>query len=290
MFIRPLCDDDKPLLVKFLREHIDTSMFMLSNLERASVTYRNQPHHGIYLGAFDKDGQLCGILVQYWNKMMMMQAPDLYVLNLLLAACVDHFDQPVASFLGDDRQILHAIAHFKLSDDTFAINRPEERFGLELEQLKPLPERANLQLAHASKMDQVLLYQWVRAYNIEALGQTDNAALDEKVRVDMDNRLNRPHYWCMFDGDIPVSLCGFNANLPDIVQIGPVWTPPEHRSKGYARYIVEKALQVAREEGVQRAILFTDHPAATKAYVALGFEHAGAFRLAFLNTPQQLFS
>lgn len=154
MFIRPLSDDDKPQLVKFLRERIDTSMFMLSNLDRASVIYRHQPYHGVYLGALDQDGQINGVLVQYWNKMLMMQAPDLHVLNHLLADCADHFDQPVAGFLGDDRQILHAIAHFKLSDDAFAINRPEARFGLELEQLKPLPERANLHFAHASNMDQ----------------------------------------------------------------------------------------------------------------------------------------
>ena len=64
---------------------------------------------------------------------------------------------------------------------------------------------------------------------------------------------------------------------PDMVQVGGVWTPPQARSRGYARSAVALSLRAARERGVRRAILFTgDHNVpAIKAYRALGFERNG---------------
>ena len=84
-----------------------------------------------------------------------------------------------------------------------------------------------------------------------------------------------------------MALSGFNAVLREAVQIGPVYTPPELRRRGYARAAVAASLLDARAEGVQTAILFTgqDNLPAQKAYTALGFRHVGAFRLVLLKEP-----
>ena len=92
-------------------------------------------------------------------------------------------------------------------------------------------------------------------------------------------------HWILLRDSEPVSLSGFNARLPDMVQIGPVWTPPEHRNRGYARTLVAMTLQKAKQCGVKKSILFTDNPAAAKAYEAVGFQQIGLFRLALLNNP-----
>jgi predicted GNAT family acetyltransferase len=69
--------------------------------------------------------------------------------------------------------------------------------------------------------------------------------------------------------------------MPDSVQIGGVFTPPQYRSRGYARSAVGGTLLDARERCVRRAILFTgeDNVAAIAAYRALGFERIGDFNI-----------
>lgn len=74
-------------------------------------------------------------------------------------------------------------------------------------------------------------------------------------------------------GDQIVAYAAYNAALPEIVQIGGVWTPPELRGRGYGRAVVAASLLAARDDGVQRAVLFTGerNVAAQRAYAALGF-------------------
>src|SRR2546425_12835478 len=72
--------------------------------------------------------------------------------------------------------------------------------------------------------------------------------------------------------------------LPEIVQIGGVWTPPELRGRGYGRAVVAGSLLAARERNVRRAVLFADprNTAAQRAYLVLGFELVGDYGLVLL--------
>jgi predicted GNAT family acetyltransferase len=71
--------------------------------------------------------------------------------------------------------------------------------------------------------------------------------------------------------------------LPDCVQVGGVYTPPELRGRGYARAVVAASLLAARDAGVERSILFTgqDNDFARRAYLALGYEVVGEYGIAF---------
>jgi len=82
----------------------------------------------------------------------------------------------------------------------------------------------------------------------------------------------------------PVAYSVFNAMLPDIVQIGGVWTPPECRGRGYARSVVAGSLVAARTQGVARAVLFADplNAAARAAYLSIGFAIVGDYGLVLL--------
>jgi uncharacterized protein len=87
----------------------------------------------------------------------------------------------------------------------------------------------------------------------------------------------------LFGGGTPVAYAGFNATLPDMVQVGGVFTPPLLRGRGHARCAVAASLASARSRGVARAILFTDHDhdhvAAERAYAALGFRPIGDYAM-----------
>ena len=90
------------------------------------------------------------------------------------------------------------------------------------------------------------------------------------------------HRFLVVDGE-PVALTGFNARLPDIVQVGGVYMPPEARGRGLARRAVALHLTQARAAGAGRATLFASGAAAVACYAALGFERIGSFTLVLFD-------
>ncbi|WP_255362889.1 GNAT family N-acetyltransferase [Anabaena sp. CA = ATCC 33047] len=85
------------------------------------------------------------------------------------------------------------------------------------------------------------------------------------------------NHWVLVAEDQPVAYSAFSGRLPDVVQIGGVWTPPELRGKGYAKCVVAGSLLEVRSQGVHRAILFTspENLAAQAAYRGIGFHPTG---------------
>ena len=81
----------------------------------------------------------------------------------------------------------------------------------------------------------------------------------------------------------PVAMTGFNAALPDIVQVGGVFVPPDLRGRGHARRAVALHLAEARAGGVRRATLFAASEAAVRAYVAIGFRRIGDYALVLFD-------
>ena len=81
-------------------------------------------------------------------------------------------------------------------------------------------------------------------------------------------------------------MTGFNAELPTIVQIGGVYTPPPLRGQGFARHAVALHLDEARRRGVGRATLFSASESAARAYSAIGFEPIGHYTLCHFDGPQ----
>ena len=120
--------------------------------------------------------------------------------------------------------------------------------------------------------------------HIEALGaDLSNQSSVESINNAIKDALNRDDLWTLENNGLPLSLCGFNASLPDIVQIGPVWTPVKYRNQGYARAVVALCLLEAKKTGVKQAILFTNNRAAERAYFSIGFKKIGEYRLAILR-------
>ena len=74
--IRKLQSGDQLLLEKYLLGRVETSMFMLGNLRSSGVDYRDASCHGEYFGCFANAGELNGVLVHYWNGIIMMQAAE----------------------------------------------------------------------------------------------------------------------------------------------------------------------------------------------------------------------
>jgi GNAT superfamily N-acetyltransferase len=161
----------------------------------------------------------------------------------------------------------------------------EPHFLLKLDDLV-IPDGATL-LRPPSDADLPQLLTWRLAYDREVFGEDDRAEnryrSEQRVRDLVQNgrlRLlthqNTP--------SAPVAMTGFNAALPEIVQIGSVYTPPEFRGQGHARRAVALHLAEARAEGVKSAVLSAAGPAAVRAYQSIGFSQIGEYaQVAFAN-------
>jgi predicted GNAT family acetyltransferase len=130
-----------------------------------------------------------------------------------------------------------------------------------------------------------LLIAWRAQYQMETLEAPEEEAQGRAEREIAAYVASDSHRVLFKDG-LPVSMTGFNAQLPEIVQIGGVYTPPEHRSRGFARVALAMHLMEASIDGVTTAVLSAANEAAARAYVAIGFERTGSFAIAIYEDMQ----
>ncbi len=163
-----------------------------------------------------------------------------------------------------------------------ALDDEEPRFALDLYELT-IPPGDSL-LRAPVEADVPLLEDWRRNYLVE----TFDAAPDETAetaRAQGGGLLASGRLRVLEECGVPVSMTAFNAVLPDIVQIGNVYTPPGLRCLGHARRAVALHLAEARGTGVKCAVLFASGEAGSRAYRAIGFRRNGSYLFLFFKRP-----
>jgi GNAT superfamily N-acetyltransferase len=112
-----------------------------------------------------------------------------------------------------------------------------------------------------------LLIAWYRAFGTE---------IEEPVRdlgPPVDDRLSHGGLalWVV-DGE-PVSLAGTTRAVAGAARIAPVYTPPEHRGRGYAAAVTAAATRAVLAAGVAEVLLYTDlaNPTSNRLYARLGY-------------------
>ncbi len=126
----------------------------------------------------------------------------------------------------------------------------------------------------ADESDRELLLDWLHAFSVEALDEeADEPSLqrmiDIRVTADAD------HGFTLWEDEgRPVSLTGFGSPTPSGIRIGPVYTPPERRGRGYASALVAEVSQSQLDAGRRFCFLYTDlaNPTSNKIYVDIGYE------------------
>ena len=125
----------------------------------------------------------------------------------------------------------------------------------------------------AEPRDRDLVAEWVVAFLAEAVPEAppidDPAAAADRWIAGV----HRPLY-AWEDGGSVVSLVGAGGETPNGIRIGPVYTPPERRGRGYASSLTAAASQDQLDRGRRFCFLFTDlsNPTSNKIYQAIGYE------------------
>ena len=275
--MRPLSEADRPAIKAVLEGRIETSMFPLSNLRHHGMG-DGHPYAMRFWGCGDP---LDGVLGLTENGMVLPQIPPERAPEAVAALV----GQRLLGIVGDSRQVSALQVALGAGDNPVQLDREEGLLALDLVDLR-MPATDGLRLAPLSDAPRDLLVRWRAASEREALGAGD--AAEAQAEADVASWLDAGTHRVLLKGAEPVAMTGFNARLPGIVQVGAVWTPPEHRRQGFARAAVALHLAEARAEGVTRAILFTANPFATRAYEALGFREVGRFTLLLFGTPREV--
>jgi uncharacterized protein len=127
------------------------------------------------------------------------------------------------------------------------------------------------ELRRATVADRDLLIAWSIAFNAEAEPNVDA----ERVARWADQRLDSPtsglHLW--WHDDRPVAMVGYAGPTPSGMRIGPVYTPPEHRRRGYASAATAALSQQLLDSGRSACFLFTDlaNPTSNHIYQTIGY-------------------
>ena len=149
------------------------------------------------------------------------------------------------------------------------LNRHERSFRLQ-RVISPRPTTGEMRLA--GQGDHALLVEWLDAFHVDA--RLTNPAQDyDALASRWIRRLGRSAYlW--IDGGRPVSLTGAGGLTPNGIRVGPVYTPPEDRGRGYASNLVAQVSQELLDSGRTFVFLFTDlaNPTSNKIYQAIGYE------------------
>jgi len=284
MNVRLLEERDRAAVDAFLSRHAPTSMFLRANIAGFGIADGGDVLHGTYAAAYGEGGEIRAVGAHYRNGMVIVQAPARAQDAAEVArAAVEGSRRPVTGFAGAHAQVTAAREGLGLSGRPAPIDSFEVLFVLSLADLVLPPELSSPRVVCRRPREEELelLTEWRVRYSIETLGSREGPELREQARGAIARAQAERRQWVLEHDGRLVAYTGFNAVLPDMAQIGGVFTPPAERRRHYARAAVAGSLVDARNEGVRTAVLFTEdtNVAAQRAYIALGFQRAGDYAL-----------
>lgn len=274
---RVLDTGDGEALSKLLAVTPDTAMFLRSNLQQAGIVDRGEPYQGTYVGAFAA-GTLTGVAALYWNGNMMLQCEQADAVPLANETLAAALPRACSGLLGPSALLEDVIALPPFSLRRARMASRQDLYGLDLVDLaESAPMLARVRAATMKDHDE--LTGWRHDCLCETLGALPGDATRTRASEEITRAIDEGRAFVLAMADNLLAYAGFNATLPDMVQVGGVYSPPAERGLGYARAATHGALLAARARGVRRAILFTaeDNIPAKRCYEGLGFRRVGDY-------------
>jgi predicted GNAT family acetyltransferase len=119
----------------------------------------------------------------------------------------------------------------------------------------------------ATAADRRLLESWLAAFRQEL------ADLGGPGTGMIEDRISHGGLTLWEAGGAPVSLAGCSRPAEGVIRLGPVYTPPEHRGRGYGGAVTAAVSRAALAAGAADVVLFTDlaNPTSNALYHRLGY-------------------
>ncbi len=141
-----------------------------------------------------------------------------------------------------------------------------------IESVEPIPSVSGSSRP-ATPADRPLLLEWLAAFGAEVLPEGDPGR--EEAVATVDHRLGADDggFLLWEDGGESVSAAGWGGPTPNGIRIGPVYTPPARRGRGYATALVAELSATLLAGGRRFCFLYTDlaNPTSNAIYARIGY-------------------
>jgi len=236
-----------------------------SRLQREPLLY-GEP---AYLASVDDGGRVVGVTMRTPpHNLILSEIDDEAAIPLVLADAREVFDTlpgvvgpkaPVAEFAELWQEATGAGAQLEIAQRCFRADRVDA------------PANVPGDMRDYETRDRELAVEWMDAFVAEALHGPEPESSAEFV----DRRSEDPDGGLVLwedDGE-SVSMAGYGGRTPNGIRVGPVYTPPELRGRGYASALTAALTQRLLDEGRKFCFLFTDlaNPTSNSIYQRIGY-------------------
>ena len=151
-----------------------------------------------------------------------------------------------------------------INSTAFRVGRRERLYQLDHLLTPDVPGSAH----QATTADTELVARWFAEFIAEAEAGPIPPVQHIRDRIER----NLGWLWHAPSGE-PVSMAFRHAPAAGVVRVGPVYTPPEHRRRGYAAGVTAAATADGLSAGASAVVLFTDlaNPTSNSVYQSIGY-------------------
>jgi uncharacterized protein len=255
-----------PFLEEREAEH-NLILGLSSQLRRNSRLFGDDP----YLAVVEEEGGgVCGVVFRTPpHNLVLSELDEERAIEPVVAAVRDEFEslpgvlgpkERAAQFAAAWEAATGAQGRLELAQRAFRVDRVEPPQGV--------PGR----MRAYEPSDRELATRWMDAFTAEAL--PENAPHPQSSEEFVDRRHEDPDGGLVFweDGEV-VSVAGYGGLTPNGIRIGPVYTPPELRGRGYGSAVTAALTQQLLDGGRRFCFLFTDlaNPTSNSIYQRIGY-------------------
>jgi len=214
------------------------------------------------------DGQVAGVAVRTAPYNLILARP---VDDRALEALAASISSELPGVVGAVPEVDGFTEAWSARYDVTATVRLEQRIYALERLLAPHPTGGASHLAGVD--DRNLAIAWMREFTAEAMhgDDADAGRIERSVDARLDPASAGGIVLWEVEGE-PVSLAAFGGPTPNGMRIGPVYTPPGCRGRGYASALVARRSAAARADGL-RCLLYADlaNPTSNAIYRTIGF-------------------
>lgn len=258
--IKEFCDRTQAYLLQHEAEHN-----LLLGITHTLLYYPDRYPNPPYLATVEAEGDIVAVAMRTSrHKLVLSKVKALTALALIVRDLYGNQEKPpgVSGLVAEAQTFVDAWQ--TLTGQLYQLT-----MQMRIHQLTAVQtvSAAKGSLRPATQNDRPLLLEWFKAFVLEAL---ESFGEDAERMVDGSLRRQSVYVW---EDSVPVSFACGSQSLPFGARIGPVYTPPEYRRKGYATACVAALSQVLLDQGCHSCFLFTDltNPTSNHIYQIIGY-------------------
>jgi predicted GNAT family acetyltransferase len=255
---------------EFLRRDEVRHSLMIGVLD--TLIERPEVYPRFHLWAVEDDGRVVGVGIRTEPHNVLLPAPSADGAIACLVDALIEEQAEVPGVVGGLPEADEFATRYAAAAGVAVASRMDQAIHV-LESVNdvPLPPGAARQ---ATSDDLDCIVGWVHAFREEA-APGEPIGDPEQVRRRVAGRLDEstPDRYDIWEDGEPVCLVGSIAAARGTARVGPVYTPPEHRRKGYGTALTAHATRELLDSGMKSCLLYTDlaNPTSNAIYARIGY-------------------